>query len=59
MVRDSARAYAQDKLMPRVLEANRHEHFHREIMTEMGEMGLWGRPSMAMAAPASAMSAMA
>ena len=25
MVRDSARAYAQDKLMPRILEANRHE----------------------------------
>ena len=42
MVRDSARAYAQDKLMPRVLEANRHEHFHREIMTEMGELGLLG-----------------
>jgi glutaryl-CoA dehydrogenase len=42
MVRDSARAYAQDKLMSRVLEANRHEHFHREIMTEMGELGLLG-----------------
>ena len=42
MVRDSARAYAQDKLMPRVIEANRHEHFHREIMTEMGELGLLG-----------------
>jgi glutaryl-CoA dehydrogenase len=42
MVRDSTRAYAQDKLMSRVLEANRHEHFHREIMTEMGELGLLG-----------------
>ncbi|EWY39180.1 acyl-CoA dehydrogenase [Skermanella stibiiresistens SB22] len=42
MVRDSARAYAQDKLMPRVLEANRHERFDREIMTEMGELGLLG-----------------
>jgi glutaryl-CoA dehydrogenase len=42
LVRDSARGYAQDKLMPRVLEANRHEHFHREIMTEMGELGLLG-----------------
>ena len=31
MVRDAARAYAQDKLMPRVLEAHRGEHFHREI----------------------------
>jgi glutaryl-CoA dehydrogenase len=42
LVRDSARAYCQDRLMPRVLEANRHEHFHREIMTEMGELGLLG-----------------
>lgn len=42
MVRDSARAYCQGKLMPRVLEANRHEVFHREIMTEMGEMGFLG-----------------
>ncbi|WP_158044783.1 acyl-CoA dehydrogenase [Skermanella pratensis] len=42
MIRDSARGYCQDKLMTRVLEANRHEHFHREIMTEMGELGLLG-----------------
>ena len=42
MVRDSARAYCQEKLMPRVVEANRHEKFHREIMNEMGELGLLG-----------------
>ncbi|MBU0859991.1 MAG: acyl-CoA dehydrogenase family protein, partial [Alphaproteobacteria bacterium] len=42
MIRDVARAYCQDKLMPRVLEANRHEIFHREIMTEMGALGLLG-----------------
>src|SRR5919198_1180806 len=42
MVRDTARDYAQDKLMPRVLEANRHEKFHREIMTELGALGLLG-----------------
>lgn len=42
MVRDSAHAYCQDKLMTRVLEANRHEVFHREIMNEMGELGLLG-----------------
>ncbi len=42
LVRDAARAYCQEKLMPRVLEANRHEHFHREIMNEMGELGLLG-----------------
>lgn len=42
MVRDTARAYAQDKLMPRILEANRHERFDREIINEMGELGLLG-----------------
>jgi glutaryl-CoA dehydrogenase len=42
LVRDSARAYAQDKLMPRVLQAHRDEHFHREIMDEMGALGFLG-----------------
>ena len=42
MVRDAARAYCQEKLMPRVVEANRHEKFHREIMNEMGELGFLG-----------------
>ena len=42
MVRDTARGYAQDKLMPRVLEANRHEKFDREIMNELGALGLLG-----------------
>jgi glutaryl-CoA dehydrogenase len=42
MVRDTARSYAQDKLMPRVLEANRHEKFDREIMNELGALGLLG-----------------
>jgi len=42
LVRDTARDYAQDKLMPRIVEANRNEIFHREIMTEMGELGLLG-----------------
>ncbi len=42
LVRDSARAYSQDKLMPRILEANRNEYFDREIMCEMGAMGLLG-----------------
>ncbi len=42
MVRDSAHAYCQEKLMPRVLEANRHEKFDREIMNEMGAMGFLG-----------------
>jgi len=42
MVRDTAQAYAQEKLMPRILEANRHERFDREIMNELGELGLLG-----------------
>ena len=42
MIRDSARAFAQDKLMPRVKSAFREERFDREIMNEMGEMGFLG-----------------
>ncbi len=42
MVRDSAHDYCQEKLFPRVLEANRHEHFDREIMNEMGALGFLG-----------------
>ena len=42
MVRDTARGYAQDKLMPRVLTAYREERFDREIITEMGALGLLG-----------------
>ena len=42
MIRDAARDFAQDRLMPRVLEANRHERFDREIMNEMGAAGFLG-----------------
>ncbi len=42
MIRDAARDYCQEKLMPRILEANRHENFDREIMNELGELGLLG-----------------
>ncbi|ABV35595.1 acyl-CoA dehydrogenase domain protein [Shewanella sediminis HAW-EB3] len=42
MVRDSVYDYAQDKLMSRILMANRDEHFDRDIMNELGEMGLLG-----------------
>ncbi len=42
IVRDSARDYCRGKLMPRILEANRHETFDRDIMTEMGALGLLG-----------------
>ncbi|MFV0662917.1 acyl-CoA dehydrogenase [Denitromonas sp.] len=42
MVRDAARAYCQDKLLPRVQEAFRHERTDREIFNEMGALGLLG-----------------
>ena len=42
MIRDTAREYARDRLTPRVLEANRRERFDREIMNEMGELGMLG-----------------
>jgi len=42
LIRDAARDYAQDKLQTRVKQAFRDEYFHREIMTEMGELGLLG-----------------
>ena len=42
MVRDTARDYCQEKLQPRILEANRKERFDREIMHEMGRLGFLG-----------------
>lgn len=42
LIQDAARAYCQDKLMPRIIEANRHEKFDRSIMNEMGELGFLG-----------------
>src|SRR5256885_10279727 len=42
LVRDTAEGYAQDKLQPRVTSAYLDERFDREIMSEMGELGLLG-----------------
>ena len=42
MIADNARNYCQDKLFPRILDAHRHETFDREIMREMGQLGLLG-----------------
>ena len=42
MVRDVFHDYCQEKLMPRITLANRHESFDREIMEEMGELGVLG-----------------
>ncbi|MEM7404484.1 MAG: acyl-CoA dehydrogenase [Pseudomonadota bacterium] len=42
LVRDSVREYCQKELMPRVRDANRHERFDREILNEMGALGMLG-----------------
>ncbi|MBB4038524.1 glutaryl-CoA dehydrogenase [Microvirga flocculans] len=42
MIRDTARSYAQEKLLPRVIEAYREEKTDRAIFNEMGELGLLG-----------------
>lgn len=42
MVSQTARGYARDRLLPRVVAAAREENFDRAIMTEMGELGLLG-----------------
>ncbi len=42
MIRDTARSYCQDRLMSRVVDANRNEVFDRNIMNEFGELGLLG-----------------
>ncbi|MFK7892264.1 MAG: acyl-CoA dehydrogenase [Granulosicoccus sp.] len=42
MIRDTAHAYCQEQLGTRVVKANREEHFDRDIMHEMGELGLLG-----------------
>ncbi|MGO1491128.1 MAG: acyl-CoA dehydrogenase [Psychrobacter sp.] len=42
MVVDSARQFFQKELMPGIIQANRHEQFDRNIMRQMGEMGLLG-----------------
>ena len=44
LARDTAHAYCQERLMPRVLECHRHERFDRAIVTEMGQLGLLGAP---------------
>ena len=43
-IQQTARDYCQNHLMPRILEANRHEVFDKEIYKEMGELGFLGAP---------------
>ena len=42
IVRDSVRRYCQERLQPRILKAHREERFDREILTEMGQLGMLG-----------------
>ena len=42
ITQSSVRAFCEDKLMPRIINDNRNEHFSREILYEMGEQGLLG-----------------
>uniref|UniRef100_H3ARV6 Glutaryl-CoA dehydrogenase, mitochondrial n=1 Tax=Latimeria chalumnae TaxID=7897 RepID=H3ARV6_LATCH len=42
LIRDTFRTYCQEKLMPRIVMANRNEVFHREIVSEMGDLGVLG-----------------
>ncbi|XP_077275071.1 glutaryl-CoA dehydrogenase, mitochondrial [Temnothorax americanus] len=42
LTRDQFRTYCQEQLLPRVIEANRKEHFDREIMRQMGQLGVLG-----------------
>ena len=42
LARETARAFAQDRLMPGIVEANRHERFDPAILKEMGALGLFG-----------------
>lgn len=42
LIRDTARDFCQEKLLPGIIEANRHEQFDEHIMRQMGELGLLG-----------------
>ena len=42
LMRDQVKSYCQQKLMPRILEANRHEQSDHGVLREMGELGFLG-----------------
>ena len=44
LIRDTARDFAQEKLLPRIIESNRNETFDRAVMYEMAELGFLGAP---------------
>src|SRR5271170_7477117 len=41
-IQETARAYAQERMLPRILDAYRDEHYDQDILKEMGELGLLG-----------------
>ncbi|KAL8935646.1 MAG: hypothetical protein Q9211_004591 [Gyalolechia sp. 1 TL-2023] len=41
-IQDTAKSYCQERMLPRVLDAYRNEHYDRKILEEMGELGLLG-----------------
>ncbi|KYN13998.1 Glutaryl-CoA dehydrogenase, mitochondrial, partial [Trachymyrmex cornetzi] len=42
LIRDQFRSYCQEQVLPNVIEANRKEHFDREIVKQMGQLGVLG-----------------
>ena len=42
LIQDTVARYCQDRLQPRILEANRQETVDRDIFYEMGELGMLG-----------------
>ena len=42
ILQSSVKAFCQDKLMPRIISDNRNENFNRDILNEMGELGILG-----------------
>lgn len=42
LIQDTARKFATDRLLPGIVQANRHETFDRNVMREMGALGLLG-----------------
>ncbi|MEE3226315.1 MAG: acyl-CoA dehydrogenase family protein, partial [Bacteroidota bacterium] len=42
MIRDAAREFAQNELLPGVIERDEQQHFPKELIKKMGEMGFLG-----------------
>ena len=51
LMRDQVKSYCQQKLMPRILEANRHERPDEGVLKEMGDLGFLGPTIKGMSCP--------